>query len=88
MSRFEKFTEGLTFRTNRPTFDVGDELSVFVTGDRDGTPVARIGDTILHLPDESPGLVDKRVLLRVTEFDDDEHVGEAEYLRTVGESAF
>ncbi|WP_232701074.1 DUF7513 family protein [Halobacterium wangiae] len=88
MSRFKKFTEGLTFRTNRPSFDVGEELSVFVTGDKDGTPVARIGDTVLHLPDESVSLVDKRVLLRVTEFDENRHVGEAEYLETVGESAF
>ncbi|AHG03256.1 hypothetical protein HALDL1_06350 [Halobacterium sp. DL1] len=88
MSRFDAFTEGLSFRTNHPSFDVGDELSVFVTGDRDGTPIARIGDTVLHLPDESVNLVDKRVLLRVTEFDDDDHVGEAEFIETVGESAF
>ncbi|MGB9963800.1 hypothetical protein [Halobacterium sp. CBA1126] len=88
MSLFAKYTEGWSFRTNTPSFDEGDEIAVFVTGVEAGTPVARVGDTKLRLPDADPGLVDKRVLLRVTTFDDDAHVGEAEYLETVGESAF
>jgi hypothetical protein len=88
MSLIEKYTKGWSFRTNKPSFDAGDEISVFVTGVEDGTPVARIGDSKLRVVDAPDGLVDKRVVLRVTDFDDGDHVGEAAYLRTVGESAF
>ncbi|WP_336034625.1 DUF7513 family protein [Halobacterium yunchengense] len=88
MSLISKYTKGWTFRTNKPSFDVDEEVSVFVTGVEDGTPVARIGDSKLRLVDAPDGLVDKRVLLRVTSFDEDAHVGKAEYLETVGESAY
>lgn len=88
MSLLEKYTKGWSFRTNTPAFEEGDEISVYVTGIEDGTPVARIGDTKLRVTDAPSELVDKRVLLRVTSFDDDAHVGEAEYLEVVGESAF
>ncbi|MFA1610738.1 DUF7513 family protein [Halobellus rubicundus] len=88
MSLLEKYTKGWSFRSNTPSFDEGDEISVFVTGVEDGEPVARIGDSKLRVTGGSRNLVDKRVLLRVTAFDDGEHVGEAEYLETVGESAF
>jgi hypothetical protein len=88
MSRFEKYTKGWSFRSRHPSFDVGDEISVFVTGSEDGVQLARIGDSKLRIPDAPGDLLDKRVRIRVTEFDDDEHVGEAEYLETVGESAF
>ncbi|MFB6071852.1 MAG: hypothetical protein ABEJ88_02695 [Halobacterium sp.] len=88
MSLLGKYTKGWSFRTNKPSFDEGDDLSVFVTGTEDGVPVARVGDSKLRLVDAPDGLVDKRVRLRVTSFDDDTHTGEAEYLETVGESAF
>jgi hypothetical protein len=88
MSLLDKFREGWEFRTTRPAFDSGDELSAFVTGYDGGSAVVRIGDTKLRLPEAPAGLLDKRVLLRVTEFDDDRSVGEGEYLDTVGESAF
>lgn len=88
MSLLEKYTKGWSFRTNKPSFSAGDEISVFVTGTEAGTQIARVGDTKLRLPDAPDDIVDKRVVLRVTSFDDDSHVGEAEYLETVGESAF
>ncbi|MXR21566.1 DUF7513 family protein [Halobacterium bonnevillei] len=88
MSLLDKYTKGWSFRTNKPSFSEGDEIAVFVTGMEDGTPIARIGDSKLRLPDAPAGLVDKRVLLRVTSFDDNNHLGEAEYVETVGESAF
>ena len=88
MSLLEKYTKGWSFRTNKPSFAEGDEISVFVTSVEAGTPIARVGDTKLRIPDASENLVDKRVLLRVTMFDEDSHVGEATYLRTVGDSAF
>ncbi|NHN41537.1 hypothetical protein G9C85_07780 [Halorubellus sp. JP-L1] len=89
MSLLEKYAKGWGFRTHTPSFDVGEELSAFVTGvDDDGTPVVRVGDSIIRLEDADPGLVDKRVRCRVTGFDDDAHTGTAVYLETVGDSAF
>lgn len=88
MSLLSKYTKGWSFRTNKPSFAEGDEIAVFVTGIEGGTPIARIGDTKLRLDDASEDLLDKRVLLRVTEFDETNHVGQAEYLKTIGESAF
>ena len=88
MSLIEKYTKGWSFRTNRPSFEEGDEISVFVTGTEGETPIARVGDSKLRVKNAPRDLVDKRVLLRVTAFDEGDHVGEAEYLETVGESAF
>ncbi|MBB6645963.1 DUF7513 family protein [Halobellus ruber] len=88
MSLLEKYTKGWSFRTNKPSFRAGEEISVFVTGVEADDPIARIGDTTLRIRGGSADLVDSRVLLRVTSFDDDSHTGEAEYLETVGESAF
>jgi len=76
----DHFFEGFGFRTNRPDFDVGDEIEVYVTGMNGTTPVARIGDTVLRVPDAPSDAVDKRVRLRVEEFDDNDHVGRATIL--------
>ncbi|WP_254543462.1 DUF7513 family protein [Halomarina pelagica] len=76
------------FRTTTPTFREGQELTVFVTGYRAGTAVARVGDTELRVTDAPEGLLDSRVRIRVTSFDASSHSGEAEYLERVGESAF
>jgi len=88
MSLFQKYLAGWEFRSNHPSFDAGDEVELFVTGREDGTQIARVGDSKLRIVDAPDGLLDKRVRLTVTSFDDDAHVGEAEYVETVGESAF
>lgn len=89
MSFLEKYTAGWTFRTTTPSFEAGDEVELFVTGREDGVQIARVGDSKLRLDEDAPtGLLDKRVRMRVTSFDDGAHVGEAEYVETVGESAF
>jgi hypothetical protein len=75
--------EGWGFRTNRPTYAVGDELTAFVTGYEDGVALVRIGDTIIWLPDAAPGLSDSLVRLRVTAFDEGDRVGEGELLDVV-----
>lgn len=82
------FFAGIGLRTATPSFESGDEIAAFVTDTEGGVQIARVGDTKLRLSDAPDDLIDKRVRLRVTEFDDDSHVGEAEYLETVGESAF
>lgn len=84
----DHFFEGFGFRTNRPDFDVGDEIEVYVTGMNGTTPVARIGDTVLRVPDAPSDAVDKRVRLRVEEFDDNDHEGEAAFLDVVGAGTF
>jgi hypothetical protein len=88
MSLLGKYLRGWSFRTARPTFDVDEEIEVFLTGVRDGTVVARVGDTIIRVPDADPSDVDTRCRIRITEFDDDDATGEATLLATVGESAF
>ncbi|WP_251343189.1 DUF7513 family protein [Haloplanus halophilus] len=78
-----KFFEGWTFRTNRPTYAAGDELTAFVTGYADGVAQVRVGDTIITLPDADRGLTDTLVRLRVTAFDDAESTGTGELLGVV-----
>lgn len=82
MSRFDAFFEGMSFRTTTPTFDVGQEIPLIVTG-REGTDaVARVGDTRLLLRG-SDLRVDDEIIARVTAFDDDSHTGEAEFVEAV-----
>jgi hypothetical protein len=87
-SLLARYLKGWTFRSTTPAFEPGEELQVFITGVRDGTPVARVGDTVIEVPDASPELVDSRVAIRVTAFDAGESVGTADFVEKVGESAF
>jgi hypothetical protein len=88
MSVWEKYTKGWTFRTSRPTFEVGEELDVFVTGFEGETAIVRVGDTILRVPDAPRDALDKRVRLRVESFDDNDHDGTATLLDVVGEGTY
>jgi hypothetical protein len=81
----KKLFAGWTFRTNRPAYAAGDELTAFVTGYEDGVAQVRIGDTIVTLPDAERGLDDRLVRLRVTEFDAEESTGRGEFLSVVGD---
>ncbi|SDM71201.1 hypothetical protein SAMN04487949_2370 [Halogranum gelatinilyticum] len=78
----KKLLAGWSFRTSTPDYAVGDELTAFVTGTDGSTPIVRIGDTVIQLPDaDGDGeLVEKRVRLRVTEFDAQRHEGAGELL--------
>jgi hypothetical protein len=87
-SVLRKYLAGWGFRSATPAFEPGDEIELFLTGLSGGRPVARVGDTVLAVPDADPDLVDSRVRLRVREFDPERHEGVATYLETVGESAF
>jgi hypothetical protein len=88
MSRRRKFFAGVGFRTNKPDFEEGEEVTAFVTGYDGGTPIARVGDTVLRVEGAPADAVDARARLRVESFDDNDHVGTATYLERVGESAF
>lgn len=87
-SFFRKYLQGWSFRSSTPAYDEGDEIEVFLTGVRGGTPVARIGDTLIEVPDAPPQMVDSRVAVRVTEFDPEHNRGTAKFVEKVGESAF
>jgi hypothetical protein len=79
MSRLDAFLAGLTFRTATPAYSPGDELEVIVTG-RDGEDaLVRIGDTVLRLAGTEVA-VDEEVRVRVTAFDAEASIGEAELL--------
>ncbi|USZ68889.1 hypothetical protein NGM10_03925 [Halorussus salilacus] len=88
MSFLDKYLAGWGFRSHTPSFDPGEEITVFVTGHDGDTPVARVGNTILRVENAPADAVDARVRLRVESFDDDAHTGTATYLERVGESAF
>lgn len=79
MSRLGAFFAGAEFRTSKPTYSPGDELTAIVTG-RDGEDaLIRIGDTVLRLPGAADDVtVDEEARVRVTAFDDDSATGEAE----------
>lgn len=83
-----KFLAGVGFRSATPSFDEGDEFVVVVTGADGDTPVARIGDSVLRIPDAPADSVDTRVRVRVQSFDDEAHEGTAAYVETVGETAY
>lgn len=80
---------GVGFRTSHPEYDPGAELEAYVTGADGDDALVRIGDTVIRLAvdgDAPPrALVDRRVRLRVTEFDDDRHVGRGELLEDLGD---
>ncbi|MCG1002380.1 MULTISPECIES: hypothetical protein [Halobacterium] len=84
----ESFFAGVGFRTNTPSFEADTEITAFVTGVENGTPIARVGDSKLRISDAPTGAVDTLVRLRVESFDEDTHVGQAAYLETVGKSSF
>ena len=86
MSLREKYLAGWRFRTRTPAFEPGEELTVYVTGQDGETSVARIGDSVLRLAESVPS--DTRVRIRVTDFDEDAHVGEADVLEVLGTAAF
>ncbi|WP_247003358.1 DUF7513 family protein [Halosolutus gelatinilyticus] len=89
MSVLEKFLSGWHFRTTKPALTPDTEVNVFVSEiNGDGVGVARIGDTRLYVEGAGPEQVEKRVRVRVTEFDELKSTGRGEYLETVGESSY
>ncbi|ADQ67409.1 hypothetical protein GL213_09160 [Halogeometricum borinquense] len=85
MSLLEQLTAGLRFRTTKPTYDAGDELTAFVTGANGSTLLVRVGDSVIELPDEDPSLVDGTVRFEVESFDKSTHRGRGKLLEVVEE---
>lgn len=78
----QKLLAGWSFRTSKPVYEPGDELTAFVTSADGSTPVVRIGDTVITLSntDGHGSLVDRRVRFRITEFDTQQYEGTGELL--------
>ncbi|MFB6110158.1 MAG: hypothetical protein ABEJ60_04700, partial [Halodesulfurarchaeum sp.] len=84
-----KYLKGWSFRTGTPSFEEGNEFEMVLTeyDEEEGTVFARIGDSMLYLEgdmDESD--VGKKVRAKITEFDENAHVGWAELLAVIGGS--
>lgn len=82
----KQFLAGLGFRTATPSFDPGQVLQLLITGYNGDTAVARVGDTVLRLPEAPPGLTDTTVRIEVTSFDENASEGEATFLDRIEES--
>ncbi|ADB61296.1 hypothetical protein Htur_2418 [Haloterrigena turkmenica DSM 5511] len=88
MSLFGKYLKGWRFRSSEPTFEPGDEISVFVAESNGTDGRAYVGDTRLTIEGAGPETVEKRVRVRVTEFDRTDSRGRGEFLEVVGESSY
>ena len=69
MSLFDRLFAGAAFRSRTPSFEVGQEVTAFVTGVGDEVSLVRIGDTVIELPDADPALLETRVRFEVEAFD-------------------
>lgn len=89
MSLFGKYFAGWTFRSSEPSFEAGDEIDVFVA-ETNGTDagLAYVGDSQLIVDGAGPEAVEKRVRVRITEFDETDATGRGEFLEIVGESSY
>ncbi|ELY93795.1 TRAM domain-containing protein [Natrialba hulunbeirensis JCM 10989] len=89
MSIFTKYLKGWQFRDTTPSLTVGDELDVFVAeANSDGNGHVYIGDTHLLVEGAGQATVEKRVRVRVTEFDEEAATGRGEFIEIVGESSY
>lgn len=87
MSFLDKFLAGATFRSSTPAFDPGEEITAFVTGYDDGGGIARVGDTVLRIPDADEDVVGMQARLRIESFDANGHTGEATVLDVLDDGA-
>lgn len=88
-SLWKKYLKGWHFRARKPTYVPGDEGVVYVSeyDEEEQRGIIRLGDSRL-IVNAPPQIDHKRVRIRVTDFDEDTHTGEAEVLEIVGEPAF
>lgn len=89
MSFLKKYLKGWQFRDTTPSLTVGDEVNVFVAkSNSNNEGYVYIGDTHLIVEGAGPETVEKRVRVRVTEFDETDATGRGEFVEIVGESSY
>lgn len=88
--RLQQYFYGWWFRSSTPSYESGDEFEAYVFDydDEDRRATVRMGDSRIHIPDVPPEIAGKRIRLRITEYDDAENRGEAEFIETLGETTF
>ena len=87
MSFLDTFLAGVGFRSSTPEFDPGEEITAFLTDYDHECCLARIGDTVLRVPDATEETVGMQARLRIESFDANDHTGEATVLDVLGEGA-
>ncbi|MFC4438658.1 MULTISPECIES: DUF7513 family protein [Natrialbaceae] len=89
MSFLKKYFKGWQFRDTSPSLTEGDVFDVFVAeSNSNNEGHVYIGDTHLVVNGAGPETVEKRVRVRVTEFDSATATGRGEFLEIVGESSY
>lgn len=89
MSLLGKYFTGWRFRDTTPSLEEGDVIEVFVAESNSATEGhVYVGDTHLIVEGAGPETVEKRVRVRVTEFDESSSTGRGEFLEVVGESSY
>ena len=78
MSEGRFWLHGFRFRSARPRFAAGEEIEAHVYPGPDGTPAARIGDSLLRVDGAEDVAAGDLVKLRVTAFDPERGEGRAE----------
>ncbi|MEE4303514.1 MAG: hypothetical protein V2J19_05110 [Wenzhouxiangella sp.] len=68
-----------TFRSAHPTFEAGEELTVYLTAfdESSGRGEARIGDSIIEVSGARADQIDALVTIKVDSFDPQTHRGSA-----------
>lgn len=69
MSLFGRLFAESAFRSSNPAFEVGQEVTAFVTGKDGDVALVRIGDTVIQLADAGGVPVERRVRFEVETFD-------------------
>jgi hypothetical protein len=89
-SFWKQYLKGWTFRSATPAVSPGDEHIVFVSryDDSTGENIIHTGDTQIRVENEDSDISGKKVRIRVTDFDANEHLGHAEVLEVVGEATY
>lgn len=89
MSLLDSYLKGWEFRTTKPSLEEGSEINIFVNKyDGNNTGIANVGDTLLYIEGVNPEHVNKRVRVKVTEFDEEESVGKGTFQEVIGESSY
>ena len=89
MSLLDKYMKGWRFRTTKPSLEEGSMINIFVNRYKgDNVGVANVGDTRLFIEGVEAEHVEKRVRVKVTDFDHEESVGRAAFRKIIGESSY
>jgi len=90
MSFLSKYAKGWSFRTTRPSLEIGSTIDVFLA-EYDAVEeagLAFVGDTKLYVEGATPEHVEQQVRVDITEYDSNGGVGRGEFVEVVGDSSY